>query len=343
MSKSKDQIKLVVIVLIIMAVVVLIAVLQAVDFTPKNDTTAIGNTAGNLYNGGYFCESEGNIYFSWPADDHTVYCMKPDGSFENTEIADAFSLNVCNGYLYYGRNGATSGPRSFLDRRPFGVYRVSLSSGRSKVLCSSLSAYVCLSGNDLYLQEYTDTSYYFSRVNIKNANDFERITSTGYQIACADNGYLYYSEINGNHNIYRYDTETGNAELFYEGNCHQPIYENGRLYYIDLDDNYALKCYDNQTGAITVIASDHCINYNVSDAVVIYQIENPDNSHYALYRNNINGTNEELIDNGSFCHINIAGDYAYFQRFNDDYNFYRVSLTGSPLAEDFMPDLLSLQ
>ena len=343
MSKSKDQLKLVAAVLILIAVVLLLTVLNVIDFTPENDITATGNTAGNLYNGGYFCEYEDKIYFSWPSDDHRVYCMKPDGSFEKTDITDAFSLNIYNGYLYYGRNGATSGPRSFLDRRPFGVYRVSLSSGRSKVLCSSLCAYVCLSGSNLFLQEYTDTSYYFARANIKDTDDFERISSNGYPISCADNGFLYYSELNGNHNIYRYDTRTGSAELFYKGNCFQPIYENGLLYYIDLADGYALKCYDTSSGSLSTITNDRCINYNVSGSAVFYQIENPDTGHYALYRNNIQGTAAELIASGSFCHINIAGGYVYFQRFNDEYTFYRASLTGSAQMEEFMPDLWSLK
>lgn len=339
MTNSKDQWKLVAIVLILMTGLILITIFQRIDFTPKNDITAVGNTAGNLYNGGYFCEYEDDIYFSWPADDHSVYCMKADGSLRKLEITDAFSLNICNGYIYYGRNGATDGPHSFLDRRPFGVYRVSLSSGRNKILCSSLCAYVCLSGSDLYLQEYTDTSYYFSRVCIKDAKDFERISATGYPISCADNGFLYYAELNGNHNIYRYDTQAKTAELFYEGNCYQPVYENGLLYYIDLADGYALKCYDTHTGALTVITNDRCINYNVSGSVIFYQIENTDTKHFALYRNNIQGTAQELIQEGSFCHINIAGDYAYFQQFHDDYTFYRVGLTGSAQAEEFTPDI----
>lgn len=343
MSKSKEQIKLIIVVLIVITLVLIVTLLQKFDFTPKNDISATGNTAGNLYNGGYFCESDGAVYFTWPADDHTVYCMKPDGSFEKTNISDAFSLNVCNDYIYYVRDGATSGPRTFLDRRPFGIYRVSLSSGRSRQLCSSLAGYLCLSGNYLFLQEYTDTGYYFSKVNIKNADDFERISPSGYQTACTDNGYLYYAEINGNHNIYRYNAEHNSTELFFEGNCYQPIFENNHLYYIDLADNYALKCYNTADKITTVITAGRCINYNVSGSVVFYQIEDPDNAHYALYRNNINGTNEELIDNGSFCHINIAGDYAYFQRFQDDYSFYRVSLAGSTLAEEFLPDLLSVK
>lgn len=343
MSKSKNLLLLVIVVLGTVAILSLTLLLRNMDFTPGNDSSAVGNTAGNLYNGGYFCESEGNVYFSWPADNHTIYCMNPDGSFNKLEITDAFSINVCNGYLYYGRNGAADSSRSFLDRRPFGVYRVSLHSGKSKLLCSSLSGYVCLSGNYLYLQEYTDTGYYFTRVNIKDSKDSERLSSTGYQIACADNGFLYYAEIDGSHNITRYDTETGASELFFEGNCYQPVYENNRLYYIDLADNYTLKCYEPSSGDIRVLSSERCINYNISGNVVLYQIENPETGHYALHRSNTEGTDETLISTGSFCHINIAGDYAYFQRFQDAYAFYRVSLSGPAQMEEFMPDLLSLK
>lgn len=341
MTNAKDQIKLIVITLIAIVVVILLLALRNLDFTPTNDITATGNTAGNLYNRGYFCEYKDDIYFSWPADDHRVYCMKPDGSVTKTNITDAFSINIYNGYLYYGRNGAEDGDRSFLDGRPFGVYRVSLSSGRSKSLCSSLAAYVCLSGNNLFLQEYTDTSYYFARVNIKDSKDFQRISSTGYPISCAENGYLYYAEQNGNHSIYRYDTRSGAAEVFYEGNCMQPIYDNGLLYYIDLADNYALKCYDTNTGKLTVIVQDRCINYNVDNSIVFYQIENPDTNHYALYRNNNTGSNPELIVNASCRYINIAGDYAYFQFFNDSSTFYRVPLSGTTDPELFQPDIFS--
>lgn len=341
MTNTKDQIKIVLAVVFFLIILFLITILRNVDFTPENDISAVGNTAGNLYNGGYFCENGDTIYFSWPADDYRIYSMEADGSVKKTNIIDAFSINIYNNYLYYGRNGAKNTSRSFLDGRPFGVYRVSLRTGRSKTLSSSLCEYVCLSGSNLFLQEYTDTSLYFSRVSIKNSKDFERISSTGYPISCADNGYLYYAEINGNHNIYRYDTRTGNAEVFYEGNCYQPIYTDGLLYYIDLADGYALKCYDTASGALTVITDERCINYNVSGSVVFYQIENPDTGNYGLYRNNTSGTAQELVANQSCRYINIAGGYAYFQYFMDTYTFYRVSLTGPAQPEIFTPDIMN--
>lgn len=339
----KGQLKVVFVVIFLTLLAAAAAFMQTIDFTPGNDISATGNTAGNLYNGGYFCDYEGDVYFSWPADDYNVFRMSPDGSFKKLGISDAFSINICNNYLYYGRNGTKGNVRSFLDRRPYGIFRVSLTNGRSKVLCSSLSEYVCLSGSNLFFQEYTDTSLYFSRVSIKNSRDFERISSTGYPISCADDGYLYYAEMNENHNICRYDTRTGSASVFYEGNCYQPIYDDGFLYFIDLEDNYALKRYHVPSGELTVIDSDRCINYNVSGSVVFYQIENPDTGVYAMYRNNTAGTEKELVADRSCCHINIAGGYAYFQYPQDSYSFYRVGLTGPAQPEEFIPDLLNAQ
>ncbi len=31
---------------------------------PMNDDYAVGNTPGNLNNGGYFCEADGKVYFA---------------------------------------------------------------------------------------------------------------------------------------------------------------------------------------------------------------------------------------------------------------------------------------
>ncbi len=38
--------------------------------TRWNDSFVNGNTAGNLYNNGLFCEHNGTIYFSNPNDNH---------------------------------------------------------------------------------------------------------------------------------------------------------------------------------------------------------------------------------------------------------------------------------
>ena len=67
-----------------------------------NDDSVIGNTAGNINNDGLFCESDGVVYFSNPADLNTLYSMQPDES----DLRKLSSLSVknilCGGdFLYY--------------------------------------------------------------------------------------------------------------------------------------------------------------------------------------------------------------------------------------------------
>ena len=46
----------------------------------ENPPGTVGNTAGNLYNGGLFCEdkNDGCVYFSNPYDGGALYRMSPD-------------------------------------------------------------------------------------------------------------------------------------------------------------------------------------------------------------------------------------------------------------------------
>ena len=43
-----------------------------------NESTQIGNTAGNLNNKGLYCESNGKVYFSNPYGHNVLYSMNPD-------------------------------------------------------------------------------------------------------------------------------------------------------------------------------------------------------------------------------------------------------------------------
>ncbi len=43
-----------------------------------NNDNAVGNTSGNLLNGGLFCEYDGKIYFANPNDYNRLYVMNSD-------------------------------------------------------------------------------------------------------------------------------------------------------------------------------------------------------------------------------------------------------------------------
>ena len=64
--------------------------------TTMNNESAVGNTSGNLINGGLFCEYDGKIYFANPNDNNKLYVMNSDcTSITKLSEDSVASLNVC--------------------------------------------------------------------------------------------------------------------------------------------------------------------------------------------------------------------------------------------------------
>ena len=62
--------------------VIIIALFVIFFLTSKvtmNEDYVSGNSAGNLNNGGFFCESNGRVYFANAYDNNTLYSMNADG------------------------------------------------------------------------------------------------------------------------------------------------------------------------------------------------------------------------------------------------------------------------
>ena len=63
---------------IFLALIVVVILLSFKSSVKKLPEDTIGNTAGNLNNGGLFCEYDGKVYFSNAYDSGTLYVMNPD-------------------------------------------------------------------------------------------------------------------------------------------------------------------------------------------------------------------------------------------------------------------------
>lgn len=102
------------------AAVLLIIAIWLIHFfhtkTRFNDTYVNGNTAGNLYNGGMFCEYDGTVYFANPDDNYRLYSMSLNGDDVKKLSNDtATFINADEHYIYYARNNkAENSDFSFL-------------------------------------------------------------------------------------------------------------------------------------------------------------------------------------------------------------------------------------
>ena len=76
--------------------------------TKFNDGYVNGNNAGNLYNAGLFCESDGTVFFANPSDEYRLYAMDSDGSNLRKISNDIASfINADDNYIYYVRNNTS--------------------------------------------------------------------------------------------------------------------------------------------------------------------------------------------------------------------------------------------
>ena len=92
--------------------------------TTMNNESAVGNTSGNLINGGLFCEYDGKIYFANPNDNNKLYVMNSDcTSITKLSEDSVASLNVCGRYIYYVKNNFNSSTIGMVFRgQLFGLY-----------------------------------------------------------------------------------------------------------------------------------------------------------------------------------------------------------------------------
>ena len=94
-----------IIILILIAVGSCIGVNKYLHKIKYNDTFVNGNSAGNLYNGGQFCESNGTIFFANPDDEHRLYSMSSSGG-DLKKLCDdtVMYINADDNYVYYVRS-----------------------------------------------------------------------------------------------------------------------------------------------------------------------------------------------------------------------------------------------
>ncbi len=290
-----------------------------------NDGTVNGNSAGNLYNSGLFCEYDGVIYFANPNDGNQLYMMNADGTGVK-KISDdsAAFINADENYIYYTRTGDNSESQfSFLH-----VYTHSLCKlrrdlkGEVKVLDTDPCMYASLVGNDIYYIHYSkqegSTLY-----KIKNDGEEKGQVFPQPYFTCSTKGqYIYYNGLEKDHNVYRFDTATGSQALIYEGNCWMPIIEGNYLYFMDCEDSYSLARVDLTTNEKITLADDWVDCFNLHNGVIYFQ-RNGKNPAFCSVK--VDGSGYTVLKEGVFTEINVAGDLVFFKDYSSE-KFFKMSI-----------------
>lgn len=290
-----------------------------------NDDYVNGNSAGNLYNSGLFCEYDGTIYFANPNDGNKLYRMNTDGTgIKKISDDSAAFINADEHYVYYTRTGDNSeSDFSFLHVNTHSLCKLRRDGkGEVKVLDTEPCMYASLVGNYIYYVHYNSTEG-STLYKIKNNGEEKTQVFPQPYFTCSTKGqYIYYNGLENDHNVYRYDTATGTQSLLYEDNCWMPILNGNYLYFMDCVDSYSLARVDLSTGEKITLADDWVDCFNLHNGVIYFQ-RNGKNPAFCSVK--VDGSNYTVLKEGIFTEINVAGDLIFFKDYSTE-KFFKMSI-----------------
>jgi len=340
----KVQIKRILIALMLLTVVTFVAILiYSKGRTYFNEENVIGNSAGNLYNGGLFCEQGGKIYFSNDNDDGSLYVMNSDSSnikkIHNDKVA---YINADDNYLYYLRanNTKENNPGTIFIFNNTGVYRLNHNGSQIKLICSNPCGLVALGGNNLYLQRYTvedGLKLYSYRID---GSMEALIQEDAILPAAIVNNKLYYSGVTEDHNIKIMDLSDNSISTLSEGNYAQPVVNGAYIYYLSQSDNYTIGRMNLDGTNQETVVSERCFTYNITNngQYLYYQVD--DGKNNGICRMNLETMKSETILEGNYKQIHVTDNYVFFKDYENTSTFI-ISTDGVGKLSTFSPPNLN--
>ncbi len=319
--------------ILVIAIVVLILALLTLYLIlggriAQNPPDTIGNTAGNLNNGGLFCEQDGKVYFSNSFDSYSLYSMDLDeGNVRRLNTLKVRNLLAGGSYLYYFQTGTVE------DGTGFGQIPGAKSFGRCKrngtgttALAKDVVVTGQLVGNDLFLLTSTNDGPSFYTIT---TNSSGKTVLADYTInpACARDGVIYYVGTTQNHYLYALDTTTHVSREVWRGNLWNPVLEGDYIYYMDVANAYRLCRYSLSQNVVEVLTEDRVDCFNMGGGYIYYQKNSSEEPQLKCMRTD--GSDVKVIAQGNYTHINMTSRYVYFQDFTDEVTMYH-----SPLGSD---------
>lgn len=345
MTKSNSIVNKIITMLIILIFIIAIVIFSVYFFKSQkivyNDkSNANGNTAGNLQNGGYFCELDNTVYFRNPFDKGHLYAMDSDGkNARKLNDETVSSINAYGNYIYFSKNNLTSTNSTAAFRGSlFAAMRCTLDGKNAEALCNEYSGSLVLIGNKVYFQHYENndqnqTLGSLYRVGI-DKTDLQEVVKSDISPAGVSGTYIFYTGVEEDHNIYRLNTITDSATLFYEGNCYMCIPDGRYLYFIDAADGYKLKrtsATSSKSEAETII-DERIATYNVASNYIYFQIDDEEGKLCRISKNKLD-EDYEIITTGHYSDINVTSKYIYFYKLKSDTEVYRAKTSGTPIVE----------
>lgn len=320
---KKNYLKPLILIGVLVVIAIAVSVLTQEQFH-FNEGYVNGNTAGNLYNGGMFCEQGGTIFFANPNDQNRLYSMDSDGkNLQKLSDDVANYINADEHYVYYVRNNIGQN----LNYNFFRFYRNALcriprNGGNVTVLDSDPCNYATLIGNYIYYLHYDkkDASTLY-KIKI-DGTEKKQVKDEAVFTCCTRGQYFYYNGNNTSGSIFRFDTASDSAAIIYEGNCYKPTISNNDngIYFIDGNLDTSLVYADLASKETKIITTDEIDTYNIYQDDIFYQKYDGENSGLCMIKSD--GTGYRMIQKGEFKEIHVTENYVFFTEYHSGAVYY---------------------
>ncbi len=330
-------------VLIILAGVTIIAILAVFVYssgrTYYNEEDEIGNTSGNIYNGGLFCEQDGRIYFSNDAADGKLYVMDLNCSNIKKIYDDkAVFINADDNYIYYVRanNTRENSKGSIMMFYNTGVFRLNYNGSNLMAYTANPGAYLMLHGNHLYFQRYdVNIGLYLYRYKIDGKEERLLLEDAVIPITVHNNSLLY-TGYSSNHDINAMNLKSFTSRTRIAGNIAYPIYTENAIYYINMDDNYRIYQMNLDGSDPIPVIKKRCSIYNITNdgRYLFYQVD--DSKHNSINRYDLKTKKNDILMEGDFKQIHVTTNYVFFKDF-DNTNTYILGTGANKDISTFNP------
>jgi hypothetical protein len=330
---------------LILAIITVFTICGALVYTNGrtflNDDSEVGNTIGNIYNGGLFCEQEDRIYFSNDIDDGSLYVMNSDlTNIKKVHQDKAVFINADDNYVYYVRSNNTWENKrdSLMMFNNSGVYRINQNGTGLKAFTGNPSSYLVLFGNNVFFQRYdVNMGSYLYKYQIDTKLDRLLLKDAVIPIALI-NDTLLFNGYASDHHIHKLSLKSFTSHVMFEGNYSQPIYIDDLIYYINLDENNNIYCMKSDGTEPIPVIKEHVSTYNITKdgKYLIYQVDAGKKSRICRY--NLDTLTDETVKKGDYKQIHVTDSYVFFKD-TDNTNTYLFDTKGAVTVRKFDPSI----
>jgi hypothetical protein len=317
------------IILILLPIVVIISGLFLWNYLANriqdNPPGTIGNSAGNLHNGGLFCEYDGTVYFSNAFDNGHLYAMDPneDNIRKLSDLTISNILAAGNRLYFYQPAQASVGGFGFIHSPETFIVSSLDGSERSEMMRNPITS-AQLIGNHVYLYNMGAMSPTLYRVKT-NGSEEEKLSSAYMDPTCVLGTTFYYGDMADHFALYAYDTLSGSSRPVTSSiTVYNPIIDGDYIYYMDVTNDYRLCRFSVSSETVDVLTRDRVDCFNIGRGYLYYQKNSSDSP--ALMMMNADGSNPQIVAEGNFTAIHITSSYVYFQAFGFPEVTYHAAL-----------------